>query len=157
MPSADDRSSKPVLTCSLCGNSQHDLSDLVGRPEAFVREFICDECVRSELAKSKSAIADHLGPRASSGTSTGSSMFEVRLLNDDHTPMEFVVYVLQEVFELEHDDAVRIMLRIHHEEVGACGIFPREVAQAKAKQVMDLAHQHQHPLRCCCLEQSASF
>ena len=155
MPSADDRSSKPDLTCSLCSKSQHDLSDLVGGPEVFVREFICDECVRLELAKSKSAMVDDLGPQASSGTSTGSSMFEVRLLNDDHTPMEFVVDVLQEVFELEHDDAVRIMLRIHHEEVGACGIFPREVAQAKAKQVMDLAHQHQHPLRCYCLEQSA--
>src|SRR5262245_10901681 len=109
MPNADDRSSMPVLTCSLCGKSQHDLSDLVGGPEAFVRQFICDECVRSELAKSKSAMADHLGPQASSGTSTDSSRFEVRLLNDDHTPMEFVVYVLEEVFELEHEDAIRIM------------------------------------------------
>jgi ATP-dependent Clp protease adaptor protein ClpS len=155
MPSADDRSSKPVLTCSLCGKSQHDLSDLVGGPEAFVREFICDECVRSELAKSKSAIADHLGPQASSGTSTGSSMFEVRLLNDDHTPMEFVVDVLQEVFELEHDDAVRIMLQTHHEGSGGCGAFPREAAQAKAAQVMALARQHRHPLRCCCLKRGA--
>jgi ATP-dependent Clp protease adaptor protein ClpS len=156
MPSADDRSSKPVLTCSLCGKSQHDLSDLVGGPEAFVREFICDECARSELAK-KSAMADHLAPQASSGTSTGSSMFEVRLLNDDHTPMEFVVYVLQEVFELEHDDAVRVMLQTHHEGAGGCGAFAREAAHAKAAQVMNLAHQHRHPLRCDCLELSAPF
>ena len=157
MPGADDRSSKPVLTCSLCGKSQHDLSDLVGGPEAFVREFICDECVCSELAKSKSTMADHLGSQASSGTCAGSSMFEVRLLNDDHTPMEFVVYVLQEVFELEHDDAVRVMLQTHHEGSGGCGAFPREAAQAKAAQVMDLARQHRHPLRCCCIERSALF
>jgi ATP-dependent Clp protease adaptor protein ClpS len=157
MPSADDRSSKPVLTCSLCGKSQHDLSDLVGGPEPFIREFICDECVRSELAKSKSAMTDHLGPQASSGTSTGSSMFEVRLLNDDLTPMEFVVYVLQEVFELEHDDAVRIMFQTHHEGSGGCGAFPRGAAQTKAAQTMDLARQHRYPLRCCCVERSAPF
>ena len=149
MPSADDRSSKPVLTCSLCGKSQHDLSDLVGGPEAFIREFICDECVRSELAKAKSV--------ASFGTSTGSSMFEVRLLNDDLTPMEFVVYVLQEVFELEHDDAVRIMFQTHHEGSGGCGAFPRGAAQTKAAQIMDLARQHRYPLRCCCVERSAPF
>jgi ATP-dependent Clp protease adapter protein ClpS len=71
--------------------------------------------------------------------------------------MEFVVYVLKEVFDLEHEDAVRIMLQTHHEGVGACGIFPREEAEARAAQVMDLAHQHQHPLRCCFLEQSGSF
>ena len=157
MHSADDRGPGPVLTCSLCGKSQHDVSDLAGGPEVFAREFICDECVRSELAKPKNQMADHSGPQDSVDTSTGSSMFEVRLLNDDHTPVEFVVYVLEEVFELEHDAAVRIMLQTHHEGVGACGTFPREAAQAKAAQVMDLAHQHQHPLRCCCLEQSASF
>jgi ATP-dependent Clp protease adaptor protein ClpS len=71
--------------------------------------------------------------------------------------MEFVVDVLQEVFELEHDDAVRIMLQTHHEGSGGCGAFPREAAQAKAAQVMDLARQHRHPLRCCCLEQNVSF
>jgi ATP-dependent Clp protease adaptor protein ClpS len=150
MSSADDSSSKPVLTCSLCGKSQHDLSDLVGGPERFVHEFICDECVRSELVKSKSAMADHLGSRAA-----GSSIFEVRLLNDDHTPMEFVVYMLQEVFELEYDDAVRVMFQTHHEGSGGCGAFPREAAQAKAAQVMELARRHRHPLRCCCLERSA--
>jgi ATP-dependent Clp protease adapter protein ClpS len=308
MRSADDSNSKPVLTCSLCGKSQHDVNDLAGGPEVFVREFICDECVHSELAKldnpmpafsqsldqslrravalaarrpqgdttpehlllaltddpeaapvmqacnvdleklrgavltsmsvpdgepspdrtvprtSQSFQADiqraavhaqsigreeingadilvamlagpaakflheqgvtrydvttfishgitkdaqatpHLGemvdhsrPQASFGTSTGSSMFKVRLLNDDYTPMEFVVYVLEEVFELEHEDAVRVMLQTHHEGVGACGTFPRGAAQAKAAQVLDLARQHQHPLQCRCLEQSASF
>jgi ATP-dependent Clp protease adaptor protein ClpS len=84
-------------------------------------------------------------------------MFKVRLLNDDYTPMEFVVYVLEKEFELEHEDAVRVMLQTHHEGVGACGTFPREEAEARAARVMDLARQHQHPLRCCCVEQSGSF
>lgn len=306
MHNADDRDPKPVLTCSLCGKSQHDVSDLASGPAVFVREFICDECVRSELAKlegpmpafsqslaqslrravalaerrshegamaehlllaltddpdaapvmqacnvnleklrgallasmsapqsqtgtlartlqdfqsdlqragihaqsigreeingadvlvamlagpsagflheqgvtrydatifishgiTKDAPArplrvgktvDHAGSQALSSSSKGSSMFKVQLLNDDYTPMEFVVYVLEEVFELQHEDAVRIMLQIHHEGVGPCGTFPREEAEARAAQVMDLAHQHQHPLRSCCLEQSGSF
>jgi ATP-dependent Clp protease adapter protein ClpS len=305
MRNADDRDPKPVLTCSLCGKSQHDVSDLASGPAVFVREFICDECVSSELAKlaafsqslnqslrravalagprpyegaapehlllaltddpdaapvmqacnvdleklrsaisalmsasdgrplpdgtvprtsqsfqadlrraavhaqsigreeingadvlvamlagpaagflqkqgmtrydattfishgiTKDAqarprcageIVDHSGPRALSGDATDSSMFKVRLLNDDYTPMEFVVYVLEEVFELEREDAVRIMLQTHHEGMGACGTFPREEAEARAAQVTDLARQHQHPLRCCFLEQSGSF
>jgi ATP-dependent Clp protease adapter protein ClpS len=80
--------------------------------------------------------------------SKGSSMSKVGLLNDDYTPMEFVVFVLEEVFELEHDDAVRIMLQTHHEGLGICGTFPREEAEARTARVMDLARQHQHPLRC---------
>ena len=84
-------------------------------------------------------------------------MFKVRLLNDDYTPMEFVVYVLEKEFELEHEDAVGVMLQTHHQGAGACGTFPREEAEARAARVMDLARQHQHPLRCCCVEQSGSF
>lgn len=309
MRNAGDRDPRPVLTCSLCGKSQHDVSDLAAGPAAFVREFICDECIRLELAKLEnpipalsqsldhslrravalagrlsdegvtpeylllaltddpdavpvmqacdvdleelrgavfasmsapdggslpngavprtsqsfqadiqraavhaqsigreeingvdvlvavlagpaagflhaqgmtrydattfishgitkaaqatpcgaSEIVDHAGPQALSGDSTDSSMFKVRLLNDDYTPMEFVVYVLEKEFELEHEDAVRVMLQTHHEGVGACGTFPREEAEARAARVKDLARQHQHPLRCCCVEQSGSF
>ena len=93
-------------------------------------------------------IVEHYAPQALSGDSTGSSMFKVQLLNDDDTPMEFVVYVLEEVFELEREVAVRIMLQTHGEGVGECGIFPREEVKARAAQVADLAHQNQHPLRC---------
>lgn len=309
MRNAGDRDPRPVLTCSLCGKSQHDVSDLAAGPAAFVREFICDECIRLELAKLEnpipalsqsldhslrravalagrlsdegvtpeylllaltddpdavpvmqacdvdleelrgavfasmsapdggslpngavprtsqsfqadiqraavhaqsigreeingvdvlvavlagpaagflhaqgmtrydattfishgitkaaqatpcgaSEIVDHAGPQALSGDFTDLSMFKVRLLNDDYTPMEFVVYVLEKEFELEHEDAVRVMLQTHHEGVGACGTFPREEAEARAARVKDLARQHQHPLRCCCVEQSGSF
>jgi ATP-dependent Clp protease adapter protein ClpS len=102
-------------------------------------------------------ILDHSAPRASSGNSTGSSLFKVQLLNDDFTPMEFVVYVLEELFELGHEDAFRVMLQTHHDGVGACGTFPLEQAETRTARVMNLARQHQHPLRCIYLEQSASF
>ena len=77
-----------------------------------------------------------------------SSRFKVHLLNDDYTTMEFVVYVLEEVFELENENAIRIMFQAHDEGVGECGIFAREEAEAKATQVMELAHQYQQTLQC---------
>jgi ATP-dependent Clp protease adaptor protein ClpS len=79
-------------------------------------------------------------------------MSNVRLLNDEFTPMEFVVHVLTEVFGLEQDDAIRVMLQTHHQGMGACGTYPAEEAEAKAAKVMDLARQNQHPLRCYCNE-----
>lgn len=73
---------------------------------------------------------------------------EVRLLNDDETPMEFVRYVLQWVFDKDRETATRIMLEIHNEGVGACGIYPHDVADAKVAEVFDLARQQKHPLQC---------
>jgi ATP-dependent Clp protease adaptor protein ClpS len=93
-------------------------------------------------------IIERAAPNALSEDSVASSTFKVRLLNDDYTTMEFVVNVLEEIFELEHDDAVRIMFQTHREGTGECGVFAREEAEAKAKQVMNLAQQHQQPLRC---------
>jgi ATP-dependent Clp protease adaptor protein ClpS len=87
-----------------------------------------------------------------SGDATGPSMCKVQLLNDDYTSIDFVVQVLTEIFALEPDDAERVMLEIHREGAGTCGTFTREEAEAKAAQVMDLARQHQHPLRCCVQE-----
>lgn len=75
-------------------------------------------------------------------------MFKVCLLNDDYTPMDFVVHVLEEVFELENEYAEQMMLRLHHDGVVACGTFTRDEAEARAAQALDLARQHQHPLRC---------
>ena len=89
---------------------------------------------------------------ASSASSAGSPMFSVRILNDEFTPMEFVVHVLTKLFGLEHDDAIRVMLQTHHQGIGVCGTYPVEEAQAKAAAVMDLARQHQQPLRCYCKE-----
>ncbi len=76
------------------------------------------------------------------------SLYKVILLNDDYTPMEFVVYILQELFHKSHEEAVMIMLTVHNHGMGECGVFPYEVAEAKVTQVMDLAKKDQHPLKC---------
>ena len=76
------------------------------------------------------------------------SIYKVIILNDDYTPMEFVVYTIQNVFKKSHDEATRIMLKIHTEGQGVCGMFPLEIAETKMKQVLNLAKEHQHPLQC---------
>jgi ATP-dependent Clp protease adaptor protein ClpS len=72
----------------------------------------------------------------------------VWLLNDDHTPMEFVVHVIMSFFEKSPEDAKRIMLHVHNHGVGECGVFTYEVAETKVTEVMDFARKHQHPLQC---------
>ena len=76
------------------------------------------------------------------------SLYKVLMLNDDYTPMEFVVHVLQRFFKMSIEDATRVMLHVHQRGVGVCGIFTYEVAETKVSQVMDFAKQHQHPLQC---------
>ena len=75
-------------------------------------------------------------------------MYRVLLLNDDYTPMEFVVYVLRKYFSKGPEEATRIMLHVHQHGVGECGVFTYEVAETKVTQVMDYARKHQHPLQC---------
>ena len=75
-------------------------------------------------------------------------LYRVLLLNDDFTPMEFVVHVLERFFNKGRDDAHRIMLHVHHKGVGICGVYTFEVAETKVNQVMEFSRQHQHPLRC---------
>jgi ATP-dependent Clp protease adaptor protein ClpS len=76
------------------------------------------------------------------------SMYRVLLLNDDYSPMEFVVHVLERFFHKNAEEATRIMLHVHQNGVGECGVYTYEVAETKVVQVMDLAKQHQHPLQC---------
>ena len=76
------------------------------------------------------------------------SLYKVLLLNDDYTPMEFVVHVLQHFFHKTREEAERIMLHVHQKGVGVCGVFTYEVAETKVSHVMDLARQNQHPLQC---------
>ena len=76
------------------------------------------------------------------------SMYRVLILNDDYTPMEFVVHVLERFFGKDHEAATRIMLHVHHHGIGECGVYTYEVAETKVTQVMDFARKHQHPLQC---------
>ena len=76
------------------------------------------------------------------------SLYKVLLLNDDYTPMEFVVMVLKRFFKMDLEQATRVMLHVHQKGVGVCGVFPYEVAETKVHQVMDFARENQHPLQC---------
>ncbi len=75
-------------------------------------------------------------------------MYKVLLLNDDYTPMEFVVYILERFFNRSREQATRIMLHVHQKGVGLCGVYTYEVAETKVAQVLDLAKRHEHPLQC---------
>jgi ATP-dependent Clp protease adaptor protein ClpS len=75
-------------------------------------------------------------------------LYKVLILNDDFTPMEFVVIVLQQFFSMDRERATRVMLQVHTEGSGVCGIFPKDVAATKVEQVVSFARQHQHPLAC---------
>ena len=75
-------------------------------------------------------------------------LFQVWLLNDDYTPMEFVVAVLQKFFGKSREQATQIMLQVHHAGRGVCGVYPKDVAASKLDQVADFSKQHQHPLQC---------
>jgi len=75
-------------------------------------------------------------------------MFKVMLLNDDFTPMEFVVLVLQKFFSMTRERATQVMLKVHREGIGVCGVYPRDIATTKVQQVAAYARRHQHPLQC---------
>ena len=70
------------------------------------------------------------------------------LLNDDYTPMEFVVVVLQKFFSMSREKATQVMLKVHREGMGVCGVYPKDIATTKVEQVVAYAKKHQHPLQC---------
>jgi len=76
------------------------------------------------------------------------SLYRVLILNDDYTPMEFVVYVLEAIFNKNRDEATQVMLHVHQNGVGLCGVYTYEVAETKVAQVVDSARRNQHPLQC---------
>ena len=76
------------------------------------------------------------------------NLYRVLILNDDYTPMEFVVHILEKFFQKDVEAATKIMLHVHHHGIGECGIFTYEIAETKVTQVMDFSRKHQHPLQC---------
>jgi ATP-dependent Clp protease adaptor protein ClpS len=74
--------------------------------------------------------------------------YKVLLLNDDFTPMDFVVLILKQVFHKPHEDSIRIMLEVHNSGAGTCGVFTRDVAETKVDQVVAIARRNEHPLQC---------
>ena len=76
------------------------------------------------------------------------NMYAVVLINDDYTPMEFVIYVLQTIFKKNYDEAKKVMLLVHNEGKGICGVYPLDIAETKANQVVEFSRINQHPLEC---------
>lgn len=76
------------------------------------------------------------------------SMYKVLMLNDDYTPMDFVVHVLQKFFKKPESEAMKIMLQVHQQGAGVCGVFSFEIAESKVHQVVEYARKHEHPLQC---------
>ncbi len=102
----------------------------------------------SEIGKS-----NHDGPVTGVAVQTRTktkkpSMYKVLMLNDDYTPMEFVVHVLERFFGKSQEEATQIMLHVHRRGVGVCGVYTYEIAETKVTQVTDFARRNQHPLRC---------
>ncbi len=75
-------------------------------------------------------------------------LYKVILLNDDYTPMDFVVLVLQQFFHMDRERATQVMLKVHREGLGVCGVFPKDIAATKVDLVVSFARRHQHPLQC---------
>jgi len=76
------------------------------------------------------------------------SFYQVLIMNDDYTPMEFVILVLERFFKKSRAEATQIMLHVHQKGMGVCGLYPYEIAETKIVQVMDFAKKNQHPLQC---------
>ena len=131
-----------------------DLMNTHGITRYDVTTFISHGISKDAQAASLRGDAGLSAPQTQSGGSAGSSAFKVRLLNDNYTTMDFVVHVLDQVFELKREDAEAMVLKIHSEESAVCGSFTREEAEARTAWVMKLAREHQQPLRCV-MEQSA--
>lgn len=107
----------------------------------------------SRMAKDDDRTSGPVGPATSVITKTKPktrrpNLYRVLILNDDYTPMEFVVHVLEKFFQKDVEAATKIMLHVHHHGIGECGVFTYEIAETKVTQVMDFARKHQHPLQC---------
>jgi len=113
---------------------------------------ICDDREKSRMSQSPMRPNDDdvdIGVTTKTEQKTKKpSFYRVLLLNDDYTPMEFVVYVLERFFGKNREEATRIMLHVHQNGVGICGVFTFEIAETKVAQVLDLARRHEHPLQC---------
>ena len=98
---------------------------------------------QKHIQRSGGVAIDEVKPKLKKPT-----LYRVILVNDDYTPMEFVVMVLQRVFRLPHEQAVQVMLKVHTEGAGVCGVFTAEVAETRVREVLSLARENEHPLQC---------
>ncbi len=139
-PTRDQNSSRPSCGPAVRYDIATPMTDRFPAPIAPLRSAGRDE---------DSDTGDQLGVATKTRAKPKKpSQYKVLMLNDDYTPMEFVVIVLKRFFRMDMEQATRVMLHVHQRGVGVCGVFPYEVAETKVNQVMDFARQNQHPLQC---------
>jgi ATP-dependent Clp protease adaptor protein ClpS len=154
MTTATDLSGTPVSrTPAFSGRLQRARIAPYAADEHAADEHAADEHAADDDRKRNNNSKEPGGPGTAVITKTKTqtkkpSLYRVLLLNDDYTPMEFVVHVLERFFNKDREAATRIMLHVHHHGIGECGIYTYEVAETKVTQVMDFARKHQHPLQC---------
>jgi ATP-dependent Clp protease adaptor protein ClpS len=119
------------------------ISELQSRSRMLPARLAGDDRKRGEPGGPGTAVITKTKPQTKRP-----NLYRVLILNDDYTPMEFVVQVLEKFFGKDHEAATRIMLHVHHHGIGECGVYTYEVAETKVTQVMDFARKHQHPLQC---------
>jgi ATP-dependent Clp protease adaptor protein ClpS len=124
---------------------------LTPRPDSTVPSAVAASAVR--MSNDENRTGGTGGPATSVITKVKPktkrpNLYRVLILNDDYTPMEFVVHVLEKFFQKDAEAATKIMLHVHHHGIGECGVFTYEIAETKVTQVMDFARKHQHPLQC---------
>jgi ATP-dependent Clp protease adaptor protein ClpS len=135
VPAADDR--------TMIRTTDPTRESAAGEPPSGPRLADDDRKKRGEPGQPGSAVITRTRPQTKRP-----NMYRVLLLNDDYTPMEFVVHVLERFFNKDRETATRIMLHVHQNGIGECGVFTYEVAETKVTQVMDFARKNQHPLQC---------
>jgi ATP-dependent Clp protease adaptor protein ClpS len=127
------------------------MPQLTSRPDPTVPSAVAVSAVR--MSNDENRTGGTGGPATSVITKVKPktkrpNLYRVLILNDDYTPMEFVVHVLEKFFQKDVEAATKIMLHVHHHGIGECGVFTYEIAETKVTQVMDFARKHQHPLQC---------
>lgn len=132
-----------TLVCIRCAGHGKRLAGLYEARLAGSREAITMGRMSQEKQDHNSTVLERQTEKAAPPP-----MFQVVLLNDDYTPMEFVVIVLQKFFGKSREQATQIMLKVHRDGRGVCGVYPRDIALTKVEQVSGFSRQHQHPLQC---------
>lgn len=147
-----------VADSFLAAGQDGDFPCMDGVPAPAGGGFVPDLAVRGVSAgPQRDDDGDERGPGGGSSVGLATrpkvqakkpGLYKVLMLNDDYTPMEFVVHALEVFFQKNREEATRIMLQVHQSGVGLCGVYTYEVAETKVTQVMDFARLHQHPLQC---------
>jgi ATP-dependent Clp protease adaptor protein ClpS len=143
IPAGDFYTDTMVKTALISMPDRHSLPVArLQRPGAPVRAM-ADDDNRSGQGGPSATVITKVKPKAKRP-----NLYRVLILNDDYTPMEFVVHVLEKFFQKDVEAATQIMLHVHHHGIGECGVYTYEIAETKVTQVMDFARKHQHPLQC---------